>query len=162
MEIDWNKRKIEILNKLLVQKQATLSSAESSLEEMRKIAIDAPGRMESRYDSTKQEYSYLADDTADAVERGNQEIKQLQELIVNTVNPTSITNIGSIITATMDGQERIYMLLSLGGGTTVDDEVLGKINVVSATSPIGAKLLNKKVGEKVELNKKEIIIKEIH
>lgn len=163
MEIDWSEKKKEILNKLLAQKKVELRNAEISLERIKQTAIESPGRMESRYDSTKQEYSYLADDVSESIKRNSSEIKQLEELIKDCANLISdgLIGSGSIIRAALDGQSRAYMLLLFGSSEIITDEVLGGIHTVSSASPIGMLLLNRKVGDTIELNNKKIIIKEV-
>ncbi len=163
MEPNWSEKKKEILNKLLTQKQEELAATGAALEKIKQTAIEAPGRMESRYDSTKQEYSYLVNDTLGAFERIESEIKEIKLLSTNTKHtPSTVIENGSLIRATLDGQEKIYLLLTFGSGEAISDETIGTINIISTSSPIGEILLNKSSGAITELNKKQLIIKEVY
>ena len=54
------KTKKEIFDEIIKKLQKTLESTIEQADAVRDAAINAPGRNESRYDSTKEEMSYLS------------------------------------------------------------------------------------------------------
>lgn len=63
--------------------------------------------------------------------------------VVNTPKRSSKVNIGSIVTVSMDGRERVFTIV----GAAESDVAEGKI---SNESPVGAALLGHKKGDEVE------------
>ena len=94
------------------------------------------------------------------IDFANQRLKELQitESDFKKINPTienKLINIGSLIETNIG---LIYFIIALGKIKLNNLEV----NVLSIQSPIGKLLKGKKLGEKIILNGKEIIIHSIY
>lgn len=102
--------------------------------------IESDGKMQSRYDTQKEEYAREAE-TIElqiiALEEQVEEIEQLQTPTDNTK-----VSIGHIVTIEIDGDEsEEYLLLEKHSGVQI-----GNICTLSVASPIGQAILGKTVG----------------
>lgn len=119
------------------------TSSERASKEARQASIEAPSKMESRYDSTKSEQDWLAHGLAIMSAQHKAAIQEIQTI---DLTPRDHVRIGSLVTTEEDtgGMSEIYILLPSGTGTTV--EVEGKkVLVVTPESPMGKAVMGKDV-----------------
>lgn len=72
--------KKEILQTLIKKLEADIFVANKQYEQTRQDIIDAPGRMQARYDSSKQEFSYIADSLQKRINQLQQEVIELKKV----------------------------------------------------------------------------------
>lgn len=119
------------------------TSSDRASKEARQASIEAPSKMESRYDSTKSEQDWLAHGLAIMSAQHKVAIREIQAI---DPTPRDHVQIGSLVTIEEDtgGMPETYILLPSGIGTTV--EVDGKkVMVVTPESPMGKAVLGKDV-----------------
>jgi len=149
--LEIKKRIVKVLRNKL---EENLAIAGRQFERTRQDVIEAPGRMQSRYDSSKQESGYLADSWQNRIRQLKLAIITLKELKINDAPQEEIT-IGALVETEKD----LYFVLPVGGGEKIKDGQLNKeVIIVTPTSPIGKSLLNKTAGDCILLGPKKLTI----
>ena len=140
--------KQKIRKKLLDRLDELYSLTLKSFEELRKGSNEAPGAMQSHSDTTKFQIGRLADEAADRMSKIKTAINTIQQF---EEHKSTIIQIDSIAEINENGKLIIYYIVpEAAGGEKLDLGAI-KINTISISSPIGRALINKKVGEIVEL-----------
>jgi len=125
------------------------------------------GRMESRYDTFKQEAQYEVEAQELRISKYKDGISQIRALLedASNMNSSPKIQIGSIVKlASESGEEKSYILSPAGGGIVVKEESLS-IFTLTPESPLGKQLLGLKIGDECNLHTNESkthwIVKEI-
>ena len=121
-----------------------------SAERTRQDAINAEGRMQTRYGSEKEETGYLAD----GLKQRNRDILKGIELLRALPLPQSPQRVerGCLVRiADEQGEANDYFVLPYGGGESISTEH-GEITVLSPTAPLGRVILNKTKGDLFPFN----------
>lgn len=119
-------------------------------ESVSDAAAKAQGRMESRYDTIKEEQSKLADSIGMGIYDQKERLRKLQYFWATHSQPGQIVGPGSMVTVESgDGEETYFILESAGGRIiTLDDcEVI----CISVETPVAQYLLGHRQGEIVEV-----------
>ena len=156
--------KKEVIKALLEKLSEALSLAERQLEQARQGAIEAPGRMQSRYDSAKQEFSYLAESYQKRIFQIKNEISTLEEWKVRQTSK-EIVDVGSLVETEEDRNKKksFYFILPAGAGEIVKNRRLRKtITIISVKSPLAKELLNKRVGDSLVIASRKLTITCLH
>lgn len=135
-----------VTKELLRRAEASSRSAKSA----RKASIEAPSKMESRYDSAKSEQDWLSHAFALAGAETRQDIEKIQTV---DLRPSGTVRDGSVVTTeTSDGNTERYFLLPGGAGVILQEESIQKdIAVIDPRSPIGSALMRKVAGDRCEI-----------
>jgi len=161
MKFDIQHKKL-LLQAAINRLEQEAKTFKDGAERARQDAIEAPGRMESRYDTRKEELSALYGSLQQQylnLQKATSALKGINLRIVNSVQEGALVKIN-------DRTEKklcIYFIVSVAVTETVqieDEEVV----IISIGSPIGRALLKHQAGEtiKVELPLKTKTIKSIN
>jgi len=156
--------KLNLLNSLIQKLEEELNIHISQYEKAKFNSIDAPTRMESRYDSSGIEAAWLADGLSNKIEEKRTEILRLSNITLNTT-PNKVTT-GCIVEISkpgIDKNEYIFILPVAGGYLVKDNNY--EVNTIKFNSPLGKCLINKTKGEIVSLDflpEKEVTIVNIY
>ena len=150
--------KKEIFDEIIKKLEEALKSTVEQMDLASDAAIDAPGRNESRYDSTKEEMGYLSNALSKKARDMGNAIKELTNFPLPKKNDTVL--LGSLVEIYINEHYQLIFLTPCGGGQKVE---VGDINVftVSKQAPLCSLLLGKKINETVLFNGKPAIIKNI-
>ncbi len=153
----------ELLQQLITQLTKTIKDLQIYAENERNAALQAPSRMESRYDSEKQEASYRANEL---IER-----KYFIEQIIQTLTSFASTlpavceqvKMGALIkTQDEAGTIRNYFILPAGEGEVISRETpQDHIFILSPNSPLFPLLENKKLNDTYLFRDKQFTITDI-
>ncbi len=147
--------KQELFNRLLDRLQYLAERAENGRRDAQFNANEHAGRLESRYDTFKEEAQLLA---------AGQQLRQaliqgwLAELTrLTTFNPEVLdyaeqVRAGALVTLAPLGEDdpRCYFLLPAGGGEILDGDE-GPVEVLNLRSPLGQALVGKRAGQMIPL-----------
>jgi hypothetical protein len=139
-----NLNKNYILKRVIAQIERREETIKNSAERSRDASNNAPGRMESRYDSTKMEHGYLAD----SLNFARVEIQGGLEILSGFSLPEDNKKIslGSLVEIqSHDGIKMKVFILPYGGGETVEEEE-EEITIITPESPIGREIMGKDAG----------------
>lgn len=132
---------------MLRNKRKQLEKAYKSAEKARN---EADGKMQSRYDTQKEDWALDCNIILGQIEAVDEQIAQLELLGESSQQGTSTVQVGHIVTISIDGDEpEIYLLVDKFGG----QKLKGK-STLSVVTPVGASLIGKKHGDryKIEVN----------
>lgn len=129
------------LEQELIQLRASANAAQAA-------ATDEENKPENQYDTRALEASYLADAQKARVAALERAVKALAEGPIP--GKSSSVTTGSLVEAESEGQSRWFFLLPAAAGVTVE---LGgkKISVLGHESPVGRALLDKSIGDTIEV-----------
>jgi len=114
-------------------------------------AIKAQGRMESRYDTIKEEQSKLADVIGMQVYEQRERLRLLQYFwSITTVTTGTVIGPGSLVVVEAENQEKVYFLIESGGGCIFELEG-HEVNCISIQAPLARSLIGHTQGEIVEM-----------
>lgn len=107
-----------------------------------KTSNEMDGKMQSRYDTQKEEWAAQANLLAHNIARVNQLIKELSETKASESDSVSI---GAEVTISINGdQPETYIIVDDVGGVKMQN-----ISSLSTKSPIGSAILGAKLGDKI-------------
>jgi hypothetical protein len=122
-----------------------------SLDYHRDAAIEAEGRMVSRYDSTKAEMSYLADGHQTRLMETNRLISTLRSL--GTIGPKTKVEIGALVQIKTPERIKHFLILPGGGGRIITVDGVN-VTVISPISPLYKSMRGLEEGEEFDHNSK--------
>jgi transcription elongation factor GreA len=115
-------------------------------DELIKASNEFDGKMQSRYDTQKEEYAGQANMVQGAIVRVDRQIAQLESLLVSNQSG-DVVGIGSRVKLRVDQEEPFEALvISDTGGNKVSG-----MQLVSLNSPLGKAINGKHSGELVEV-----------
>jgi transcription elongation GreA/GreB family factor len=141
-----NDPKRYIIEQLVGRVQEGVDQLASAAASSRHDAIEAEGRMQTRYGSAKEEHGYLADGLNMRVQQRAGEVARLRSLSIPENN--FIVQQGSLVRLEdVEGKRFVdYILLPCCGGEQV--QVDGNdVMVVTPESPMGSAMLGLDIGE---------------
>lgn len=112
------------------------------------------GRMESRYDTFKEEAQYLADNHAREVSRLQIDLAILKQMDENDRPRSTSIESGAIFSLKSEGRLRHFYLAPVGGGVTVNAEGT-EYTLVSTVSDLARAATSRREGEYFHFRGKE-------
>lgn len=137
------KDKYQVLECLIKEIEFQLDTTKSAYEMSKNASIDAPGKMQSNHDTTKEEQGALANSLASRIyeiERGIYSLKGLK-LVQNEK-----VAVGSLVKLKGNDSEKNYFLSTYGAGVKIEEVI-----VITPLAPISKVILNKNIGDKVNI-----------
>ncbi len=144
------------MNKTLILQQlhAALSSELAALtraaQEAFAAATDPDSKAENKYDTRNLEASYIARGQAQRAEELQEAVDVFADFAAIPRPARPLISLGALVTL-QSGQELThYVIASHGGGTEIHHEGYD-VCVLTPTSPLGAKLMGKRTGDRIQL-----------
>jgi transcription elongation GreA/GreB family factor len=141
--------KRHIFEQIIANFQSAQKNAEQERDAAQTEANSHIGRMESRYDTFKQEAQYEVEAHESRILKYKDGIDRIQALLADAsiLNPNPTIQIGSGIKLQFaTGEEKFYILAPTGGGVTIT-EGNNSIFVLTPNSPLGKQLIGLKIGD---------------
>ncbi len=148
-----------ILNDIMKQLDTHIERIGHAYTTVQQAAHDAPGRMQSRYDTSKVENSWLADGIGDRLVELEDQRDTLRRFRVPR-EPSEELFAGYIAIVAHGTEKTHYLMLPACGGATAKQDGV-EITVITPVAPIGQALLLKKKGDRITFRGVEHIIEEI-
>jgi transcription elongation GreA/GreB family factor len=147
--------KKKALIKFLEILRASAVSIERQINQTRQAAIEAPSRMQSRHDSSRQELSYQVDQLT----RRLSEIYHNIEILERFKAPiSSEITVGSLIQLKEeDGRDLCCFIVPGGSGNIIETDKW-EITVISPQAPLSKLLQGGKAGDSVSLGSRRLHI----
>lgn len=134
-----------------------IEKQKKAIETTRQAVFDAPGRMESRYDTTKTEMGWLADGL-------NKRLAEMQNLLqtVRALNSDRCYKAGegALVTCQRACQKYIYFIVEGGAGRKVVTTE-GPVTCVSPAAPICQQIMGLAAGATAKFGKEDVTILEV-
>ena len=143
-----NKQKI--LQLVHADLSRNLESTRESIGKTRQQAIEAPGAMESKSDTTKSQMSNIANVLQGSYATNQQGLLDLEALMVSPPQSSRVSSYSLVEVRDASDSKENYFILPAGGGNTyeVDGE---EVTVISDRAPLASALIGHAVGDKVEV-----------
>lgn len=152
--------KKRLLEKLIINLQAEINSLEKTVKMYSESAIEAPGAMQSRSDTTKFEMELAKDKALNSLKEKKDGFEKIKKIYLPTKNGPK-TGIGNLIKLEGVGREsKMLFLMPAGSGIKLNDGK-NKVTVTTPESPLGSAVIGKSVGEKFNIGIKNWKITEI-
>lgn len=146
--------KAKILEQLVQELDNELRQLRVAYEEARRTSVEAPGRMQSRYDTMGIEAAWVADGLAKNFEEKTLALQTLRQSPLPE-KPERVT-LGCIVgVGPRDGSvDALFFILPACGGMVVSaDGADLKVQIVTPSTPIGRGLIRKLPGEVVSVRR---------
>lgn len=142
--------KAKVIAALLQHLSELAVQATKAANATREGATHPEAKPENEKDTRALEQSYLARGQAQRVTELNEQIQLLRFMPVRSVAPDDEVAVGALVTLSRDQDVRFLFLAPSGGGIELSIDGVAVL-VVTAQSPLGAKLRGREVGDEVEL-----------
>ncbi|MEK7635928.1 MAG: GreA/GreB family elongation factor [Patescibacteria group bacterium] len=137
------------------------SEIENSLKATRKAAIEAPGAMQSKSDTTKFQMNILSDTLRATISEKKNAISILSAFPESQLKLLNSVQIGAIVELQKNKENfYFYFVLPEGGGVEVKYDTK-RITIITPKTPIARSLIGKNEGDLVEFKTPTGIIQEI-
>lgn len=142
--------KKNLITQLICLIQADIASQKTSFEFVRQTSIDAPGRMQSRYDTMGVEAAWVADGLSKSLNEKEMYIVHLQKLQFNESSKHVCG--GSIVAISSDDFSSLeyYFILPVASGYKLQTNDFTIVTLTSLT-PMGKALMGREVGEEIKI-----------
>lgn len=111
-----------------------------------KVRNEMDGKMQSRYDTQKEEWALECNMLEDKLERIDQSIAQLRRLDASRVSIDRVS-VGNTVTLILDDDEPVdFLLANAFGGQELSSRI-----ILSVESPVGKAVLGMRQGDEFEL-----------
>lgn len=142
--------KPDLLRLILTQLTDELETLTRGARASYAAATDPDSKAENKYDTRTLEASYVARGQAQRVAEVQEAMRHFQVLQGRAAEAHEEVAIGSVLRLTDGTVEDCYFMGPAAGGTEVQFEGR-EVLVITPTSPLGQKLMGKRVGETVTL-----------
>lgn len=160
--LNANAAKARVIEAVIKKLEKDREVLRMNIESTMQAARDAPGRMESRYDSTKAEKSFLAASLQEHWAKAGHSLQLLKEFRLNEKDAPEEVGIGNLVEAQTRERE-FYMILPAGGGESVmSEELASEVVIITPYSPLGNSLLGRKPGDTTTVNNRNITVVAIY
>jgi len=144
--------KEDVLREILKRLEVDRESAEQSRKSAHDAMVEAPGPMQSHSDTTRFQKGVLIDQYSGLIAEKSQAISIVRFLLESLGNKIldRVQAGAAIGLKTHDGTPEFYFMIPYAAGILIRRD--GKnFTTLTPTSPLGAALLNKRVGDEIEL-----------
>lgn len=139
------KKVIDAVIKVFMEK---INSLNSSLEDTRNRAREAPGHNVSHSDTSKFQLSNLALGIEKQIAEYKQIVDQLKNLSLRPIAKISVSSLFTLNNIEDDKEKTFIMLYQGGGEKIIVDDI--KITTLSVAAPIAQVCLNKEIDDEVK------------
>lgn len=146
--------KKQILGILALQIEEDLKNLRFFAQSERKAAQEAPGAMESRYDTTKGEKQALLHALSQPLEDLERAVREIHSFVPSPCSEVELGALLEVVIQEKEGEKKgVYFVAPPGtGGKTVVLEDGTKVQTVTWQAPLTQKLKGKKAGDLVSVS----------
>ncbi len=141
-----------------------LEAMSEAARQTREGATHEESRAEGDKDMRSTEQSYLARGQAMRAEALGEELTRLEATPLRNYGEDDAIGPGALVRVSVDEAERVFFVVPQGGGTELEVDGV-RVTVVTPSSPVGAALIGRRVGDDFELTlrgaRREWVIEEV-
>lgn len=140
-----------VIRKIIAVLRDAVASSTKAARATSAAATDPDSKAENKYDTRNLEASYLARGQAFRVAETADALRAFEAMPVRQFTPDEAIADGALVSLRSADETLFYFIGPAAGGTVI--EIDGKeVIVITASSPLGAKLIGRRAGDKVALN----------
>ena len=152
--------KSNLLQKAIEDLQRQFELMANAAHQAREDSTNEESKAENKYDTRGLEASYLAQGQAERAQKLSESLFLLKKVQLKDFTATENLSVSALVCLRTDNSDKWVFLIPASGMTLkVDDH---RIQTMSTTSPIGRILLDCKLGDTFDFNKKEYEICEVY
>lgn len=140
--------KQEVVRQMIVSLEGNIAETETAAEGARQRAIDAEGRMQSRYDTHKEELGSLASSLSERLVGQKQMLQSLRSIRCQDLSNAPIQN-GSVIYLRSEKKGEMTFFIVIGGSGFFAESNGVKVLCLAPNAPILQKMLGKRAGDRI-------------
>ncbi len=140
--------KKDFIEQVVILMEGESEKIKSSFESSRKAAIEAPGAMQSKSDTTKSQMSVLAGNFHDSFLKLQSSIAAIKRIDVS--KKYERVGVGAIVLVQEGKTKAYYFVMPPDSGSHEVQYGDGKVCTISLNSPIAQALVRKKAGEQIK------------
>ena len=137
-----------------------IESREQELAILVEQANNAPGAMQSASDTTKSQFSAIAAQQQEGIEKLKIGLAELNKLDLAEISNSETVKPGSLAKVARSEAEAWYMLMPVGGGQKIDTD-MGTVIALTVGTPLGDALTGKSKGGVAKLGEQIIQILDV-
>jgi len=149
-----------ILTLILDSLRAELDTCLNAAKAASAAATDPDSKAENKYDTRSLEASYLARGQAQRVGELQEAVHAFESLNPRRFEVGDAAALGALVGLKTDAEESFYFLGPAAGGTEVQHEGR-EVLVITPASPLGQKLMGRKLGDKVPMPVGQAVVSEV-
>lgn len=139
-----------LLDQLIDILKKNIEIQRKSFESARQTSLEAPGRMQSRYDTMGIESAWVADGLAKSLIEKEKSVTQLESFkFGDTVNRVCLGSVVGISSGESLSKEYFFILPTASGYQLCENVIT--ITTLTPTTPVGKALIGKQIGEDIEI-----------
>jgi transcription elongation GreA/GreB family factor len=142
--------KTEIIRRILSAQEEELAILETGAREARDEAIHEENQPEDKYDTHHLEASYLAEGQSKLAIEVKESITRLSAIELKDLSSDDPISIGALVSLKSKNTHTHYFLSPSAGGLELSINGT-EILVITPQSPIGQKLIGKKLNDEIEI-----------
>lgn len=145
--------KVALLSEIISKLEGEIKKLRESFEEAKLTSIEAPGRMQSRYDTMGVEAAWVADGLAKSLEEKVEGVYRLKNLRLPE-NPEKVS-LGCVvgIGPNENGVENLYFILPACGGISITVKNNLVVQTVMPQAPVARALIGKSLDDEVSVRR---------
>jgi len=141
----------DIIHAVIAQLRALLAAGTNAARATTAAATDPDSKAENKYDTRNLEASYLARGQAFRVAETMEALQEFESLMPKSFAPGDAVGEGALVSLTGSGDTFLYFIGPAAGGTEVVVDGT-EVIVLTPASPLGAKLMRRRTGDRFELH----------
>tara|TARA_R110002096_G_scaffold273422_3_gene467230 strand:- start:21028 stop:21492 length:465 start_codon:yes stop_codon:yes gene_type:complete len=141
--------KQQVLEKVRAQIRVQFERMAAAVQSSVEYATDEDSRAESKYDTRGLEASYLAAGQVEQMEELSEALQSFETLELPAFSEDAEIQIGALVEADLEGELVFYLIAAKGGGVVCDHEGCD-LTVLTPESPLGAKVIGMRAGDRLE------------
>ena len=153
--------KKHIVDLLIARLQTELDGVTQAAKSSHEAATAHEAKAESQYDTFGLEASYLAGAQSQRVADLQATLSAYRLLELREFAPNEPIALGALVelemTVPKGGRRSTYLLVAHGGGLSVSIDSTRSVQALALVSPMGEALLDRKVGETIEIEAKDTV-----
>ncbi len=140
----------ELIQAIAAHLRELLAAGTTAARATTAAATDPDSKAENKYDTRNLEASYLARGQAFRVAETMEALREFESLTPRAFAPGDGVGEGALVSLTGADGTQHYFIGPAAGGTEVTCDGT-EVLVITAASPLGAKLMRRRAGERIEL-----------
>ena len=141
----------DLIRKITAHLSDVLAAGTKAARATSDAATDPDSKAENKYDTRNLEASYLARGQAFRVAETMEALREFESMTARTFAPGQAIGEGALVSLRGADGTFHYFIGPAAGGTEVTLDGI-EVMVITPSSPMGAKLMGRKAGDKCELN----------
>jgi transcription elongation GreA/GreB family factor len=147
--------KQKILNSIIEKLNLEAAALKKAAYIAHKDATNSESKAENKYDTRGLEASYLAEAQAKLAAEVFHNVEVYKSLVLKAFNEDSVITVTALVELEDENKSRSFYFIGPTWGGIIIESDSNNIMLISTTSPLGAAIIGKEIGDVVIINSKK-------